>query len=263
MSARRLLLGKIFISHSSLDKRSVRRLVKRLESEGFDTWLDEHEIVAGDPLARRIAEGVASSKIVIVVVSTNSVKSKWLKYELNIATDRMVISKARRMTDVGQWPALHINLSTDGVTTDREGSLSLWRALKDSHGNASKEETKPIADVTSRPASFANMVPTGDRDRTGTDYESEFEFFVDFGTAIRIFKREPDRVRNWFRFLTGAANHYVSHRKERAHSEHVFYFRAVPHSYRLVVANSNGSHRIKRHSEKFIAHRFHHDVGGR
>ena len=47
------LLGKVFISHSSLDKPFVRRLTRRLEKEGFRVWLDERELVAGDSLGKK------------------------------------------------------------------------------------------------------------------------------------------------------------------------------------------------------------------
>jgi hypothetical protein len=51
-------LGKVFISHSSVDKRTVRHIDKRLREEGYDTWLDERELEVGDALAAKISEGV-------------------------------------------------------------------------------------------------------------------------------------------------------------------------------------------------------------
>jgi hypothetical protein len=84
------LLGKIFISHSSVDKPFVRRLAARIRKAGYEVWLDEHELLAGDALGEKIAVALKETKVIIVVVSENSVKSKWLKYELNIATERMV-----------------------------------------------------------------------------------------------------------------------------------------------------------------------------
>lgn len=83
-------LGKIFISHSSVDKPFVRELDRRLRDSGYDTWLDEHEMVVGDPLAKKISEGLREARVVLVVVSDDAIKSRWLSFELNIATDRMV-----------------------------------------------------------------------------------------------------------------------------------------------------------------------------
>jgi hypothetical protein len=43
---------RIFLCHSSGDKRRVRRLYRRLCEKGFDPWLDEENIVAGQDLGR-------------------------------------------------------------------------------------------------------------------------------------------------------------------------------------------------------------------
>jgi hypothetical protein len=95
MKAYRESLGKVFISYSSLDRIITRRIVARLKKEGFSTWLDEHQLLAGDPLAEGIGTAISRAKAVLVVISANSIKSRWLKYELNIATERMVRGECR------------------------------------------------------------------------------------------------------------------------------------------------------------------------
>ena len=90
-----LVLGKIFVSYSHADGRFVRRLRNRLESHGYRIWLDEKELVAGDPLSHRISEGIDDAKVVLVIVSEASVRSKWLRFEVNHATERMVEGKCR------------------------------------------------------------------------------------------------------------------------------------------------------------------------
>lgn len=94
MSAR-YRLGKVFVSHSSSDKAFVRKLAKELEGLGFQTWLDEKELLAGDPLPRKISEGVQSAPAVLVVASAAATKSSWLKFELNHATQRMIEGRCR------------------------------------------------------------------------------------------------------------------------------------------------------------------------
>ena len=61
-------LGKVFISHTAVDKRFVRRLKARIESAGYDVWLDEHDLLAGDPVAEQIGEALKRAKVVLVVV---------------------------------------------------------------------------------------------------------------------------------------------------------------------------------------------------
>lgn len=97
MSNEKHLLGKVFISHSSVDKPFVRKLAEAIERAGFRTWLDEKELVPGDPLAKKISEALDTSRVVLVVVSSASVASRWLSFELNKATDRMVKGECRVM----------------------------------------------------------------------------------------------------------------------------------------------------------------------
>lgn len=71
----------VFISHSSVNKDSVRDLVYRLRSEGIKVWFDEDEIGPGDRIAAKIEHGLSTSRYVVVVLSRASVKSKWVGAE--------------------------------------------------------------------------------------------------------------------------------------------------------------------------------------
>lgn len=86
----KLLFGKIFISHSSIDKPVARKIFQRLQKEGYDVWLDEMDLKLGDKLTTEIGNALARAKIVIVLVSENSLRSQWFNYEINIAIERMI-----------------------------------------------------------------------------------------------------------------------------------------------------------------------------
>jgi hypothetical protein len=88
-------LGKVFISHTTADKPFVRRLSARLGKSQFQVWFDEHDLIAGDPLPERVGKALQAAKVILVVVSKESVASKWLRYELNVATDRMIKGECR------------------------------------------------------------------------------------------------------------------------------------------------------------------------
>jgi hypothetical protein len=88
-------LGKTFISHTAADKPFVRRLAASLKKAGFHVWLDEHDLIAGDPLPQSIAKALQAAKVILVVVSRASVASNWLHYELNIATSKMIKGECR------------------------------------------------------------------------------------------------------------------------------------------------------------------------
>ncbi len=80
----------VFISHASQDKPFARRLSDAVADMGLNPWLDEADMVAGDDLPASISAALAEAVAVIVVVSTASDQSNWLKYELRLATPRMI-----------------------------------------------------------------------------------------------------------------------------------------------------------------------------
>lgn len=74
-----------FISHSTRDKPFVRKLAADLVANGVKVWLDEQQILVGDSIPEKIAQGLAESDFFLIVVSANSVNSQWVKKELNNA----------------------------------------------------------------------------------------------------------------------------------------------------------------------------------
>ncbi len=74
-----------FISHSSRDKPFVRRLASDLFANGVRVWLDEQQILVGDSVPEKIAQGLASSDFFLLVVTESSSSSPWVKKELSHA----------------------------------------------------------------------------------------------------------------------------------------------------------------------------------
>lgn len=90
---------KVFLSHSRVDKPFVERLKKDLESQGIATWYDDKDLDIGDILSDAIAQGINQSWCFLIVVSPQSVKSKWVKYELDEAYDSH-ISQGKRILPI-------------------------------------------------------------------------------------------------------------------------------------------------------------------
>lgn len=76
---------KVFISHSSEDKLFVRKLKKDLSLNYINTWIDEDEILLGDSLLDKLTNSIRSSTHFMIILSPNSVKSDWVKLELDNA----------------------------------------------------------------------------------------------------------------------------------------------------------------------------------
>ncbi|MGQ9596391.1 MAG: toll/interleukin-1 receptor domain-containing protein [Thermoproteota archaeon] len=75
--------SQAFVCYSHQDSPFVDRLVKDLKSRGIKPWLDKWEIKVGDSIMDKINEGIRQNDYLIIVLSKASVKSEWVKKELN------------------------------------------------------------------------------------------------------------------------------------------------------------------------------------
>jgi hypothetical protein len=76
---------RIFLSHKSIDKPLVREFGDILRTLGFDPWIDEDDIKAGDKLHRRLLQGLKDSCAAIFFITENYVDDKYLATEIDHA----------------------------------------------------------------------------------------------------------------------------------------------------------------------------------
>jgi biotin carboxyl carrier protein len=79
---------KVFISYSQKDRRFVKVLSRALEQYSIEIWLDDHRLQIGDSLPHRITAAILDVDFVIVVISPNSIVSKWVYYEMSLTISR-------------------------------------------------------------------------------------------------------------------------------------------------------------------------------
>jgi len=77
---------RVFISYTHSDSWFVDDLAADLKGCGIDVWIDKWQIGIGESIIERINKGIDESDFLIVVLSRNSINSKWVKEELNAAT---------------------------------------------------------------------------------------------------------------------------------------------------------------------------------
>jgi hypothetical protein len=79
---------KVFLSHASEDKSTVRVLYDNLRADGFDPWLDEENILPGQNWQREIIKAVKRSDVVLVCLSSNSInKAGYFQKEIKEVLD--------------------------------------------------------------------------------------------------------------------------------------------------------------------------------
>ena len=74
-----------FVSHSSKDASNAISLVERLESRGVKCWVAPRNIRAGANYSAEIVTGIQSSASLIVLISKDSLASRHVEREVNIA----------------------------------------------------------------------------------------------------------------------------------------------------------------------------------
>lgn len=79
---------KIFISHSSADKKFARTLKEDLKENSFTTWIDEDELNFGDSLIDKLESALEESSHFLIILSPASVNSDWVKFELAKALNK-------------------------------------------------------------------------------------------------------------------------------------------------------------------------------
>lgn len=84
---------KIFLSHSRKDKEFVEKVAGRLTNDEYSVWYDDWEIKIGDSIVQKINDGISRSDFLIVILSKNSVNSKWVAEEMNAATIKNIEAK--------------------------------------------------------------------------------------------------------------------------------------------------------------------------
>ena len=131
----------VFISHSSNDKPFVRKLAADLVASGVKIWIDEQNILVGDSIPEKIAQGLAESDFFLIVVSQNSANSEWVKKELSGAIvqeiERRKVTVLPIRPDTAPMPATIKDRSyADFSHSYEDGLEKLLRSIK------SREVTK-------------------------------------------------------------------------------------------------------------------------
>lgn len=75
------LKPRIFVSYSSKDQTFVDAMFDRLKSSGHYSWLNTESIPKGEQWLEEMRRGLQETDLLILVVSPDSMKSKWVKEE--------------------------------------------------------------------------------------------------------------------------------------------------------------------------------------
>jgi adenylate cyclase len=102
----------IFISYSSIDKTAADSVCSVLEQNGLSCWMAPRNITPGVDFAEAIIDGIRSSKVFVLVYSSNSNNSKQVIREVDRAVDAGLPVINLRLEDVPMSKQLEYYLSS-------------------------------------------------------------------------------------------------------------------------------------------------------
>ncbi len=95
----------VFLCHSSVDKKWVRKLGKRIEKEKWNgrpltIFLDEWDIEGGDNIVLKLNEALVASRFVAVVMSPEMILSDWCKAEVFSVLHQDPVNRSGRILPI-------------------------------------------------------------------------------------------------------------------------------------------------------------------
>ena len=90
----------VFVSHSSKDKKLADAVVTALEQHGITCWVAPRDILAGASWANSILKAIESSRLMVLVFSSNADESPHIRREVERAVNFRVPVAPVRVQDV-------------------------------------------------------------------------------------------------------------------------------------------------------------------
>ena len=76
---------KIFLSHSTADKKWVSWIAENAEAIGIDVYMYEHDIQPGTTIADKVQTAIGDSQALVVLLTPNSQYSPYVQQEIGFA----------------------------------------------------------------------------------------------------------------------------------------------------------------------------------
>jgi hypothetical protein len=130
---------RIFLSYAAADKHLAEKLAEGLSNAGHRVWWD-HDIVSAENWAGRVSEALEASDTMVVLVSPESLQSRWVRREIEFALGSpkysgRLIPVVVRPTNSMPWIFQRLP-KVSAARTASETSKRILRALADSSAAA-------------------------------------------------------------------------------------------------------------------------------
>ncbi|MGI9507977.1 MAG: toll/interleukin-1 receptor domain-containing protein, partial [Geminicoccaceae bacterium] len=118
-------LFRPFISYSTHDKRFAKRLYDDLQNNGVRCWFAPQDLKIGDPIRTIIDEAIHIYDKLLLVLSKNSVTSRWVEKEVETAFEK------ERKTDSTVLFPIKLDGAVDSIRTGWAADIRRTRHIGD------------------------------------------------------------------------------------------------------------------------------------
>src|SRR6516162_5933195 len=160
----------VFISHSTEDKPAADAVCAILEKNGVRCWIAPRDIMPGSDWGESIVNAIRTSRVLLLLFSTNANKSRQIKREVEIAADGNVTIVPVRIENILPTDSFKYFLGNihwlDALTPPLEKHLEEVAAkvkkILSTESSSPPEVPDPLLrakPLTVQPLSHQNVVP--------------------------------------------------------------------------------------------------------
>ena len=174
---------RIFLSYNHNNKDAAKRLAHALHDAGEDVWWDEWEILAGDSLVSKIFEqGLSNASAFVILVSADSIRSSWVREELDLATVKRIEGLTRiipAMIDDVKVPTSlralrRVDLSPEHFDSGVQEIINAVHGISDKPSTATRESisrtiTPTVAGLSKAASTVAQFILTSSDQDSGQE----------------------------------------------------------------------------------------------
>jgi hypothetical protein len=152
---------QVFISYAHEDSSAVDSLRNSLVKAGYQTWIDREGIAGGEAWMDKVPVAIKDSRFFVLVISTSSIKSKWVEKELKFASKNELAILPVLLTSVKlplTWDFIlgdsnYIDISSNAAA----GTKTLITSIK---GKPATESVGPAIKPSFTPEISRNLIET-------------------------------------------------------------------------------------------------------
>jgi len=152
-----------FISYSTEDQKFADRLYADLQNKGVRCWFAPHDLQGGKKIHEQIEEAIRVYERLLLIISEDSMSSRWVKTEIANARKKQLEQKRRVLFPVRlvsfeairAWKLFDADVGDDAAGEIREYFIPDFTHWKD-HDSYTKAFDRLLRDLKAQPAASAS-----------------------------------------------------------------------------------------------------------